>query len=91
MLKVKIFATALHIIPISDQLNIDIDAQAVTPRWPPTPEPLLIDDGVYELVTVPLTSISLITNRTIKVHSFAPSSQQSTLTSIYVSRLMSTL
>jgi antiviral helicase SKI2 len=44
-----------------------VDAQAVPPQWPPTPESLLVDQGVYELVAVPLSSIALFTNRTIKV------------------------
>ena len=50
--------------------TIEADPQAVTPRWPPTPESLLVDDTTYELVTVPLTSVSLVTNRSIKVHYF---------------------
>ncbi|KAF8592772.1 antiviral helicase [Ramaria rubella] len=52
----------------------DTEVQAVPPRWPPTPESLLVDNGVYELVTVPFSSISLISNRTMKLryHSSPP-------------------
>ena len=46
----------------------DIEPQAVPPRWPPTPESLAVNDGVYEMTAVPLTSISLVTGRTLKVH-----------------------
>ncbi|RDB28581.1 hypothetical protein Hypma_015957 [Hypsizygus marmoreus] len=45
----------------------DIDSQGIPPRWPPTPESLVVQDGVYELRAVPMTSISLVTNKTIKV------------------------
>ncbi|KAI0035130.1 antiviral helicase [Vararia minispora EC-137] len=45
----------------------DIDSQAVPPRWPPPPASLLVFDAAYELVAVPATSISLVTNRAIKV------------------------
>ncbi|KAJ7750230.1 antiviral helicase [Mycena metata] len=45
----------------------DIDHQAVTPRWPPSPGSLAVADGVYEVTAVPLTSIALVTGRTIKI------------------------
>ncbi|KAJ7508688.1 ATP-dependent RNA helicase [Mycena galericulata] len=45
----------------------DMDPQAVTPRWPPSPESLVVVDGVYEVTAVPLTSISFVTGRTIKI------------------------
>ncbi|CAK5264477.1 unnamed protein product [Mycena citricolor] len=45
----------------------DIDNQAVTPRWPPLPQSLNVSEGVYEVTAVPLTSISLVTARTIKI------------------------
>jgi hypothetical protein len=37
------------------------------PIWPPTAASLLVAEGVYELTTVPLTSIILVTEKTIKV------------------------
>lgn len=45
----------------------DIAPQAITPRWPPSPESLAVEDGVYEVTAVPLTSIAFVTGRTIKV------------------------
>ncbi|KAF8204296.1 ATP-dependent RNA helicase [Mycena galopus ATCC 62051] len=46
----------------------DIGAQAITPRWPPSPDSLAVeDDGVYEVTAVPLTSIAFVTARSIKV------------------------
>lgn len=45
----------------------DVDPQAIPPCWPPTPEALMGDQAQYELRAVPLTSISLVTNKTIKV------------------------
>ena len=48
-------------------MYLDIDPQAIPPHWPPTPESLIVNDGIYELRKVPLTSIVLVTNKTIKV------------------------
>ncbi|KAJ7897302.1 antiviral helicase [Mycena olivaceomarginata] len=45
----------------------DIAPQAITPRWPPSPESLAVEDGVYEVTAVPLTSIAFVTGRTIKI------------------------
>jgi hypothetical protein len=45
----------------------DVDVQAVVPQWNPDPDSLLIDQGEYEFARVPLTSISFITSKTIKV------------------------
>jgi antiviral helicase SKI2 len=39
----------------------------VPPRWPPSPDSLSVTDGIYELRAVPLTSIAIVTSRTIKV------------------------
>lgn len=47
----------------------DIDTDAVPPVWPIDPSSMAIEDGVYELRTVPVTSIVMVTNRTIKVRS----------------------
>lgn len=47
----------------------DIDAQPVPPVWPPDPASLLIDDFVYEVACVPLSSIALVTNKIVKVGS----------------------
>lgn len=48
-------------------ITLDVDYQAVTPSWPPRLESAINEDGVYELRAVPTTSISLVTNRIVKV------------------------
>ncbi|KAJ4472467.1 antiviral helicase [Lentinula edodes] len=45
----------------------DVDNVAMTPRWPPTPHSLTVGNPTYQLTTIPLSSISLVTDRTIKV------------------------
>lgn len=47
-------------------LCLDIDSQAVPPRWPLQPQSLMVEGGVYELIAVPFTSIAIVTSRTIK-------------------------
>jgi hypothetical protein len=49
----------------------DVDLQSVTPLWPPPAQGVVVEDGVYEAVPVPVTSIALVTGRTIKVTSVA--------------------
>ncbi|KAF8524040.1 antiviral helicase [Gautieria morchelliformis] len=64
---VKHYFVLVLVNPETKARTKDVNAQAVPPRWPPPPESLLVDDGTYELVTVPLASISLVSNRNIKV------------------------
>ncbi|KIJ66348.1 hypothetical protein HYDPIDRAFT_86124 [Hydnomerulius pinastri MD-312] len=45
----------------------DLDDDAVPPRWPPIPKLLQANQATYEVRSVDLSSISLITNRTTKV------------------------
>ncbi|KAJ3769464.1 antiviral helicase [Lentinula raphanica] len=45
----------------------DVDTEALTPRWPPTPRSLMVAKPTYQLTIAPLSSISLVTDRTIKV------------------------
>ena len=45
----------------------DVDAQARPPRWPPQPEWLLVDEPVYDLLAVPITSIAMASYESIKV------------------------
>lgn len=55
----------------------DVAANAVPPRWPPRPTTASeADELTYELAVVPLTSVSLVTNLTLKVSSclLSPSS-----------------
>ncbi len=46
---------------------LDVDVQAVPPQWPPSAQDLVVENGVYELSEVPITSIALVTTRTLKV------------------------
>jgi antiviral helicase SKI2 len=46
---------------------LDVDVQAVPPQWPPSAQDLVVENGVYELTEVPITSIALVTSRTLKV------------------------
>ena len=58
-------------VPWSDDTSclplLDVDIQAVPPHWPPSAHDLVVEDGVYELVDVPITSIALVTSRILKV------------------------
>ncbi|KAK1233069.1 Antiviral helicase ski2 [Marasmius sp. AFHP31] len=45
----------------------DKDPRAIEPRWPPLPESLVVTDPTYELRAVPLSSIAMVTDRTVKV------------------------
>ncbi|KAF9531825.1 antiviral helicase [Crepidotus variabilis] len=45
----------------------DLDPEAVPPSRPLKPRSLLIDSGLYELRAVPLTSVAMVTGKTIKV------------------------
>jgi antiviral helicase SKI2 len=42
----------------------------VPPVWPIDPHSLMVDSGVYQLELVPLTSIVMVTNRTVKASIF---------------------
>jgi hypothetical protein len=50
---------------------LDVDVQAVPPRWPPSAQNLVVEDGVYDLNNVPVTSIALVTGRILKVKAVA--------------------
>ncbi|KAI0004078.1 antiviral helicase [Russula compacta] len=45
----------------------NVDTQAVPPRWPPSAQDLVVEDGVYQVTDVPVTSIALVTSRTLKI------------------------
>ncbi len=50
----------------------DVDPKALPPIWPINPVRMLVDNGVYDFRYVPLTSIAMVTSRTIKVLSLYP-------------------
>ncbi|KAF9021753.1 translation repressor [Hymenopellis radicata] len=43
----------------------DIDPSGLVPLWPPTADSVYVEDGTYELTAVPMTSICLVTTRTL--------------------------
>jgi len=45
----------------------DVSPLSIPPRWPPSPNDLKTVDGTYELTSVPITSVHLVTDKTIKV------------------------
>ncbi|TFK94989.1 antiviral helicase [Polyporus arcularius HHB13444] len=65
--KVKLYYVLALVSPETKAKKHDVDAEAVPPRWPPTPESLLIDEPTYELTAVPATSIAMVTYDCIKV------------------------
>ncbi|KAK7058645.1 Antiviral helicase ski2 [Paramarasmius palmivorus] len=44
----------------------DVDNSAIPPQWPPRPESLIVNNPTYELKPVPLSSIVLVPDRSIK-------------------------
>ncbi|KAH9004181.1 antiviral helicase [Lactarius hatsudake] len=45
----------------------DVDMQSIPPLWPPPPQGAVVKGGVYKGLRVPVTSIALVTSRTIKI------------------------
>ncbi|KAI0673626.1 antiviral helicase [Trametes maxima] len=64
--KVKLYYVLAMVSRETKRGGQDVDAQSVPPSWPPRTEVLRIDNPTYELKAVPLASIALISNRTIK-------------------------
>ncbi len=62
---------AVMVLRSDDASFLDVDVQAVPPRWPPLPRDLVVEDGVYELTEVPISSIALATSRILKVMQLA--------------------
>ncbi|KAG5731038.1 hypothetical protein E4T56_gene15574 [Termitomyces sp. T112] len=65
--KVRTYYVLALVDPETKSGDHDVDDQAIPPYWPPTPEALVVDKGIYELRAVSLTSVSLVTNRSVKV------------------------
>ncbi|SJL06398.1 related to SKI2-antiviral protein and putative helicase [Armillaria ostoyae] len=62
----KYFVLALFTSTFPEHFR-DLSLQGTTPLWPPVPGALAGDNWTYELTSVPLTSICLVTARTVKV------------------------
>ncbi|KAH9858296.1 antiviral helicase [Lenzites betulinus] len=65
--KVRLYYVLAMVSLETRQGETDVDAQGVPPQWPPRPETLLIDEPTYDLTPIPLSSIAMVTNRSIKV------------------------
>ncbi|KAI0639904.1 antiviral helicase [Trametes polyzona] len=65
--KVRLYYVLAMVSPETRQGETDVDAQGVPPQWPPRPETLLVDEPTYDLTPIPLSSIAMVTNRSIKV------------------------
>lgn len=48
-------------------VSLDIDVDEVSPRWPPPLQNVDLSEATYEVASVPLSSIALVTNKTLKV------------------------
>ena len=47
--------------------DIDPDAPPLPPHWRPNPQQLIIEDFIYEYAFVPVSTISLVTDKIVKV------------------------
>ncbi|KAI9057026.1 antiviral helicase [Trametes sanguinea] len=65
--KVKLYFVLAMVSPETRMGKTDVDGQSLPPRWPPRPESLLVDEPTYDLTPIPLTSIAMVSNRSIKV------------------------
>lgn len=59
--------TERHVLITKASLLLGSHSHPVPPLWPPKPENLIGDLNEYDLRTVPLSSISLVTDAVIKV------------------------
>ncbi|KAF9556418.1 antiviral helicase [Agrocybe pediades] len=65
--KVKTYFVLALVHPDTKSGKDDIDPDAIPPKWPLDPNSLRVDNGEYELRAVPITSIAMLSSRTIKV------------------------
>ncbi|KAI9444948.1 antiviral helicase [Lactarius indigo] len=65
--KVKHFFVLALVGRETDEEVEDVDVQSIPPLWPPPPQGAVVKDGVYKALQVPVTSIALVTSRTIKI------------------------
>lgn len=64
---VKSYFTLALVDPDTKAGKRDIDANSLAPKWPVTPNDVRVQDGVYELKAIPVTSIVFVTDRIAKV------------------------
>ncbi|KJA28622.1 hypothetical protein HYPSUDRAFT_129128 [Hypholoma sublateritium FD-334 SS-4] len=64
--KIKTYFILALVHPDTKSGKTDTNNDGVPPVWPLNPTSLVIEDGVYELRAVPLTSIIFVTDRMVK-------------------------
>ncbi|KAJ3535718.1 hypothetical protein NMY22_g6357 [Coprinellus aureogranulatus] len=65
--QVKAYFVLALVTPETKSRDRDLDPQSLPPLWPFSPGPLFIENYTYELKAVPITSVVLVTDRTVKV------------------------
>ncbi|CCM03670.1 uncharacterized protein FIBRA_05814 [Fibroporia radiculosa] len=45
----------------------DVDIHSISPRWPPKPASLIVDEATYEFCSVPFASITMVSANIIKI------------------------
>ena len=63
---VEVSFGALNLVALVS-LFPDVAPESLPPSWPISPELLIVENGVYELRSVPITSVVLVTDRSVKV------------------------
>ena len=52
---------------LSAHNSTDVDEDTLPPVWPIDPASLVVEDPVYDVITVPLSSIAMVTDTVLKV------------------------
>lgn len=65
---------------------LDVDPELLSPVWPIDPSSLVVDNATYQYATIPLSSIAMVTDRVLKVHSIDLAMNQSTFSNILFHR-----
>ncbi|KAI0081161.1 ATP-dependent RNA helicase [Panus rudis PR-1116 ss-1] len=65
--KIRLFDVLALVSPERKSSKLDVDGQAIPPRWPPRPSDIDDSGTTYEYRTISVYSISMVTARTIKI------------------------
>lgn len=52
---------------LTSAMRPDVEGDTLPPAWPFDPASLMVDDAVYDVRAVPLSSIAMVTDRVVKV------------------------
>jgi antiviral helicase SKI2 len=58
---------SLRIASAQTNILLGVGNDEVSPRWPPPKQVVVAENAVYEVAAIPMSSIALVTNQTIKV------------------------